>query len=418
MAQVIWADVELVGRRVSDSVASAVSSATWHSALDFVERSAFEIEGAAVSAARSGFSWRNLARGLIYGAEGAVESAFGPEALAFAAVEYAAKKGLDYYRNSQVKVEPFPDYPDVKVEPDRKRPVPDDFDDMVAKRSRLRGKSRFAAAGRRRVRGVKRRRVRRSRYGRGRRYRGKTRRLYAGLPRVTKTHGSGLVTLDAAGKWEMSYLNVVRPGRFAQMFRECRLLSVKIAVRRRRAPATTFVTSPEGAVVASREETNNIYWCPWGIQQTPAVHPRRVASARLVGAQWSIAVVPQRVIRDYEYKEYEGSGDKASLVTKKRQQFGPVPWRIFDGLDASTQAYVHLGYFFCETKSASLDDVVEVQFLASWGLRGRLSLQTADVYNLSESNQEVGEFVSDPMPGTDAAAYEARSDVQRLSEVV
>ena len=37
--------MELVGRRVSDSVGSAVSSATWHSAVDFVERSAFEIEG-------------------------------------------------------------------------------------------------------------------------------------------------------------------------------------------------------------------------------------------------------------------------------------------------------------------------------------------------------------------------------------
>lgn len=262
----------------------------------------------------------------------------------------------------------------------------------------------------RRRRFSKRTRVRRRRFGR-KRY--GARRRSCRIPMCGKRELSYIVNTSQLGSgdlaepldenvWYLCRIPNVKPyPAFSEMFKMYRLVKLLVAVRRRNPQPVVYNQAAGGNTVnASRVQTNNIWWCPWGKYDAPTQPPRQIRSAVLLSDRWTVRKISQKVVKlnwifapdgglatfsgQWHLPEYTNApdfigSDPAGTGTNAFMKKGTYifndwtrwPWL---GFNSGSVWPITLGFFLTENFSAVEPDLLEVCVRACFRFRGRKTL--------------------------------------------
>lgn len=224
--------------------------------------------------------------------------------------------------------------------------------------------------------------------------------------------GSGSTALPGPeNEWMLARFDSYKPyDSFLMMFKEFKLVKCLVAVRRRNPQSVVYNQATGGnTVTASRVQSNNIWWCPWGKYDPPVNPPRQTKSAVLLTESWVVRKVSQRVLGlNWIYAEAGGLGDKYNVELPGFTNAGDFvganvsniesvnsalkagsyifnSWRSWPYLsvDSAFKPDLTCGFFLVENKSAVSPDLLEMCVRCVFKMRGRKSL--ASVVDVSGS---------------------------------
>ncbi|EZG42885.1 hypothetical protein GNI_212640, partial [Gregarina niphandrodes] len=214
------------------------------------------------------------------------------------------------------------------------------------------------------------------------------------------------------GGWKLCMVDSVRPIQLLSLWKSFKVVGAMVAVKRHQPSPIVFDGSI--AQVAHQE----LWWAPWSGVDEPMIHPRQMASAILVGDNWTSKYIRNSVpvSQRFHYDNRDPKGGIEQVVEFFKA--GSPPWLPIDrsgqddagkdsGKFASQQS---IGYFYVDGPTNSRV-TVDVELKLTIALKGRKCLGgkvdesgpiNANNAGVSIGNEDIGSNLGADLPVEDA----------------
>lgn len=217
------------------------------------------------------------------------------------------------------------------------------------------------------------------------------------------------------GAWGLVNIEQVKPVQMLDLWKSYKVLGAHVAVKRHQPSPIVF----ENEIAQVQHE--ELWWAPWSGVDAPEVHPRQMASAILVGDNWTsryirnCVPVGQRFQFNDRQEEY-GTGNIVEFFKAGRPPWLPIDKGKTDNSGNNLGQYVpqqSCGFFYVDGPPGSLVKVdMELKIIVA--LRGRKTLG-AKIDNTGPINPNTKgtNYGSEDIGGN----LEVSNDVEKMTDI-